>query len=209
MCIIIHMTRPSHNIDLLLLEKGEELILEIGFEQFSIRGVCKKAGVNLGMFHYYFKTKEHFVNVLFEHLFKKFVAVQEEVILRHTKAIDKLKALLFVRAKLGERNKQIVFLFMKEIFTSGLSKLMHKHQEQELNFFISLIEQCKKEGDISKDLSIQYIIPLLIAPLNFSIVFDMAMFAGVDNNGKYIKNENYDFNKYTKKLIDIILRGLK
>lgn len=203
------MTRPSHNIDLLLLEKGEELILEVGYEQFSIRNVCKQAGVNLGMFHYYFKTKENFIEVIFEHLFKKFLVIQEETISIHTKAIDKLRALLVVRAKIGKENKRSVFLLMKEIFTTDLSKIVRKHQEKEMEFIGSLIKQCKKDGDISKDLQISHIVSLLVAPLNFSIAFDMEKFVGVDSDGKYIVNKNADFDKYIKGLIDIILRGLK
>ncbi|MGE4384274.1 MAG: TetR/AcrR family transcriptional regulator [Endomicrobiaceae bacterium] len=203
------MTRPSHNIDLLLLEKGEELILEVGFEQFSIRGVCKKAGVNLGMFHYYFKTKEHFVKVLFEHLFGKHIVAQKEVILNHKKGIDKLKALLFLRARLGKRNKQLSFLFMKEIFTSGLSKIIEEHHKQEIKFLISLIKQCQDEGEISKKLSMSHIIPIIIAPVNFSVVFDMGMFKGVNQKNISDDKQDKNFEKYIKELIDIILRGLK
>lgn len=204
------MTRPSHNIDLLLLEKGEELVLEVGFEQFSIRGVCKKAGVNLGMFHYYFKTKEHFVKVLFEHLFEKHVIAQQKIILNHKRGIDKLKALLFLRAKLGRQNKQIVFLFMKEIFTSGLSKLIEAHHKQEIKFLFSLIKQCQDEGDISKKMSMSHIIPLIIAPVNFSVVFDMGTFKGFCQRDKNIDSkQDKNFEKYINELIDIILRGLK
>lgn len=85
------MTRPSHNIDILLFEKGRELLLEVGFDKFSVRTLCKKAGVNLGMFHYYFKTKERFIELLIEKVFEQYLNEQKEAAKKHAKAIDKLR----------------------------------------------------------------------------------------------------------------------
>ena len=55
------MSRPSKNTDRLLIEAAKELIPEAGFKGLKIREVARKAGVNLGMFNYHFKTKEKFL----------------------------------------------------------------------------------------------------------------------------------------------------
>jgi AcrR family transcriptional regulator len=56
------MTRPSRNIDQLLISTARELLPETGCRGFSIRQLTERAGVNLGMFHYHFKTREHFLS---------------------------------------------------------------------------------------------------------------------------------------------------
>ena len=62
------MSRPSRNVDALLLRAGRELYPETGAAGLSIRKVAERAGVNLGMFHYHFRTKEAFVRQLLQAL---------------------------------------------------------------------------------------------------------------------------------------------
>jgi AcrR family transcriptional regulator len=54
------MSRPSHNLDRRLLDAGRSIILEEGISRMSLRAVARRARVNLGMFHYYFKNKQEF-----------------------------------------------------------------------------------------------------------------------------------------------------
>lgn len=203
------MTRPSSNIDTLLFENGEKLLLEVGIDNFSIRHLCKTANVNLGMFHYYFKTKDHFIELLFEEIFKRYYHAQRTVIEQHTKAIDKLRAVLYQRAVIGLKNKQLLLVFFREAVNTSFFNLIKKYQKEELLFLISIIEQCKKEGTISKKLEIKDILPLIIPTVNFPVLFDMFKIENIDKEGNVIMNEKLDFGAYMNKLIDTILRGLK
>ncbi len=63
------MTRPSRNIDELLLQAGRELLPETGCRGLSVRRVAERAAVNLGMFHYHFKSRENFVRTLLQQLY--------------------------------------------------------------------------------------------------------------------------------------------
>lgn len=203
------MTRPSHNIDALLFDKGEKLLLKVGIDNFSIRHLCKTANVNLGMFHYYFKTKDHFIELLFEEIFKRYYNAQRTVVEKHTKAIDKLRAVLYQRAVIGLKNKQLLLIFFREAVNKSFGNLIKKHQRDELQFLISIIEQCKKDKDISKNLAIKDILPLIIPTINFPILFDMFKIEDIDNEGNIIMNEKLNFSDYINKLIDTIFRGLK
>lgn len=203
------MTRPSSNIDALLFESGEKLLLEVGIDNFSIRHLCKTASVNLGMFHYYFKTKDHFIELLFEEIFKRYYHAQRTVVEKHTKAIDKLRAVLYQRAVIGLQNKQLLLIFFREAVNKSFGNLIKKHQKDELLFLISIIEDCKKEGNISKKLEIKDILPLIIPTINFPILFDMFKIENIEKDGNIIMNENLNFGDYMNKLIDTILRGLK
>ena len=55
------MTRPSQNIDQRLLEAGRRLLPDLGCAALSVRRLAAEAGVNAGMFHYHFRTKDVFL----------------------------------------------------------------------------------------------------------------------------------------------------
>lgn len=65
------MPRPSRNLDRALLAAGRELLPARGCAGLSIREVAEAAGVNLGMFHYHFKTREAFLRTLLQSLYEE------------------------------------------------------------------------------------------------------------------------------------------
>lgn len=54
------MGRLSLHTDQKLLHTGVALARKKGLSGFTVRELCAKSKVNLGMFHYYFKTKQRF-----------------------------------------------------------------------------------------------------------------------------------------------------
>jgi AcrR family transcriptional regulator len=203
------MTRPSHNIDVLLFEKGQELLLEVGFDKFSVRNLCKKAGVNFGMFHYYFKTKENFIELLIEQVFEQYLDEQKEAAKKYAKAIDKLRAVMRQRALTGLKNKRLLFMFFKEFINRSFDKIIKRHRKEELKFLVPIIEQCKKDKDISRDLEAKYILPLLIPTVNFAVATELFKTERIDEDGTIVNSGKADFTNYVNNLIDIIFRGLK
>ena len=71
--------RPSRNLDRSLLAAGRELFAARGCAGLSVREVAEAAGVNLGMFHYHFKTREAFLRAVlqsvYEEMYTQLVAV--------------------------------------------------------------------------------------------------------------------------------------
>lgn len=49
-----------------LLDAAEELLLESGYENVSVRGICARAGANPAAVHYHFGSKEQLVAALLE-----------------------------------------------------------------------------------------------------------------------------------------------
>jgi AcrR family transcriptional regulator len=64
------MPRPSRNLDRALLAAGRALLPERGCSGLTIREVAECAGVNLGMFHYHFKSREAFLRALLQSLYE-------------------------------------------------------------------------------------------------------------------------------------------
>ncbi len=68
------MPRPSRNLDRALLAAGRELFPHRGCASLSVREVADAAGVNLGMFHYHFKSREVFLRAVMQHTYEEMFA---------------------------------------------------------------------------------------------------------------------------------------
>src|SRR5687767_11769724 len=64
------MPRPSRNLDRALLAAGRALLPHRGCAGLSVREVAETAGVNLGMFHYHFRTREAFLRELLQSMYE-------------------------------------------------------------------------------------------------------------------------------------------
>jgi len=64
------MPRPSQNVDQRLLDAGLELLPQTGCAGLSVRRLVEHAGVNLGMFHYHFKSKDNFVRAVLQRTYE-------------------------------------------------------------------------------------------------------------------------------------------
>ncbi len=76
------MPRPSRNLDRALLKAGRALVGETGCAGLTIRQVAEAAGVNIGMFHYHFRTREAFLRAVlqeaYDEMFERFKARASE-----------------------------------------------------------------------------------------------------------------------------------
>lgn len=63
--------RPSRNLDRALLAAGRALLPQRGCAGLSVREVAEAANVNLGMFHYHFKSRDAFMRALLQSLYEE------------------------------------------------------------------------------------------------------------------------------------------
>src|SRR3954463_6524207 len=68
------MPRPSRNLDRALPAAGRELFPRRGCAGLAVREVAEAAGVNLGMFHYHFKTREAFLRAVLQGVYDEMYA---------------------------------------------------------------------------------------------------------------------------------------
>ena len=65
-----------------IIEVASRLFFENGFDGTSIRGIMREVGGEIGLFYYYFKTKDALFTEVLEHFFepykKDFEALVEE-----------------------------------------------------------------------------------------------------------------------------------
>lgn len=104
--------RPSRNLDRALLAAGRELFAIRGCSGLAIREVAEAAGVNLGMFHYHFKSREAFLRALlqsvYEEMYAQLSAVAVAPLGPRATSIDHLRAALRFMGRFVRANRPVL-----------------------------------------------------------------------------------------------------
>ena len=102
------MPRPSRNIDQLLIDAGRALLPETGAREFSIRKLTERAGVNLGMFHYHFKTRENFLSIVLQGMYEEMFTQLTFQAHAERPALENLRAAVNVLARFLRDNRHLL-----------------------------------------------------------------------------------------------------
>jgi len=102
------MTRPSRNIDQTLIATARELLPETGCRGFSIRQLTDRAGVNLGMFHYHFKTREQFLSQVLHDVYQEMFAPLTFQAQADRPVVENLRAALTVLGTFARDNRHLM-----------------------------------------------------------------------------------------------------
>lgn len=108
------MARPSRNTDQLLLDAGLALLPTTGCRNLSIRQLAAHAGVNPGMFHYHFKTKDAFVRAVLQRMYEEMFSELALQAAGTHPAIGNLRNLLKTLARFARRHRLLMVTLVSE-----------------------------------------------------------------------------------------------
>jgi AcrR family transcriptional regulator len=111
------MPRPSRNLDQALLAAGRTLFPKRGCAGLAVREVAEEAGVNLGMFHYHFKSREAFLRALMQQAYEEMFSTLTLHVAADHDAVTNLRAALRVLGRFMRDNRP----FLARVFTDALS----------------------------------------------------------------------------------------
>lgn len=94
------MARPSQNQDQALLQAGRQLYPQFGCAGLSVRMLAQQAGVNIGMFHYHFKSKELFIQHLLQDWYEQMFAQLQLEVAGEAETLEKLRHAILLIARL-------------------------------------------------------------------------------------------------------------
>lgn len=147
------MARPSQHIDKKLIELGKKRLMKQGVSGLSIRSLCLDSGINLGMFHYYFKSKENYIRILFTTMHEDLRNSWIEESRGLPNSLEKLKKILWENTKILKEQHGTFEPIMKDIniFDDFYVQLCKEIKRKFLAFYNELIDNCKEEGFLKKE----------------------------------------------------------
>lgn len=146
------MTRPSRNIDQALIATARELLPETGCRGFSIRQLTDRAGVNLGMFHYHFKTREQFLSQVLHDVYQEMFATLSFQAHVDRPPLENLRAALTVLGHFARDNRQLMRRLMADAMSDDATALefFRRHFPLHLAVLAELVVAGQKAGQLQK-----------------------------------------------------------
>jgi len=144
------MSTYSKDSDVRLIRAARILIPNVGCSGLNLRSVARKAHVNLGMFHYHFRTKAVFKRRVLESIYEKFF----NDLSRDTTAVhdnmEKLQQSLVTFGRFSRDHRRLISSLAKDILGGDqvVIGFMSKNFPRHLEILLKLIEDCQKEGRI-------------------------------------------------------------
>lgn len=203
------MTRPSANLDTKMLDAGIKIIMKEGVEGLTTRNICQQANVNLGMFNYYFKSKDNYVAILFTGMHDKLLKFINIDAVKNSSSIDRLKHTLLKIGEYSRKYSKLSKAMFGDVFASYKTYKYYadKGTIPNTNILTSLIEEAKKDGYLKEEISTIDM---------FSLLFFYGLLPELFNEQlndmvKILKLENGEITQKQglNKRIDIILKELE
>lgn len=168
------MARPGSNIEQALLQSGRQLYTQRGGARLSVRALAEHAGVNPGMFHYHFKTKDAFLRQLLGGLYEEMFGQLSGEVRQSGPPLHRLREALLVLARFVRGHGPMLGRVIADAAAGEpvAVDFIRSNAPRHLRLLLALMEQAEQEGLLVPMPPLQRFvftmsavaIPLLIAP---------------------------------------------
>lgn len=93
----------------IILEAAEQLLIDSGYHNFSMRKVATKAGVSVGNLQYYFPSKDNLLEALLDHVIQNYLDAFEQFRGQHTPKEQFIKIIKAVVKDLKTKHTTVFF----------------------------------------------------------------------------------------------------
>lgn len=158
------MARPSQSIDQLLLDAGLALLPLTGCASLSVRRLTEHAGVNLGMFHYHFKSKENFIKAVLQRTYEEmFAALALRVNPAHP-ALHNLRDALGVLGNFGLKNRLLLVRILGDAMCGEplATAFLRDNLPRHIEVIASLVRQAQAEGSLVSGAPVAQVIAFMV-----------------------------------------------
>ncbi|HEX4048891.1 MAG TPA: TetR/AcrR family transcriptional regulator [Elusimicrobiota bacterium] len=144
------MSRPSAHLDRRLVSAARAMLPETGFSGLSVREAARRAGVNAGMFHYHFKTKEAFLRRVLRECYEDFLQSFREAADPPGTSRARLRRVLVAFGRFGRDNRVMYTLMLRELLNAQpeMYAFARENFPRHTAAVMSLIEDCRREGTV-------------------------------------------------------------
>lgn len=160
------MSRPAGDADQRLIRAAMGMIPQGGLAGLSVRRVAARAGVNLGMYHYHFKSKSEFHRRILDTVYGTFFS-------RLTGALEgaggkspreRLKKTVLAAAIFIRENRAFLFGLARDLLAENpeVIRFARINFPRHVMLLVKLARECQKAGDI-RPMPMVHVLPFLFA----------------------------------------------
>lgn len=140
------MPRPSKNLDRKLVGAARDMLPETGLSGLGVREVSRRAGVNPGMFHYLFKTKEAFQRRVLLEIYEDFLGTFREAAEGPGDARARLRRILVAFARFTRDNRIQYSLMVRELLNAqpDMFAFAKANFPRHVSVLVPIMEECRR-----------------------------------------------------------------
>lgn len=144
------MPRPSAHLDRKLVSAARAMLPETGFSGLAVREVARRAGVNAGMFHYHFKTKEAFLQRVLSECYEDFLETFREAAQGAGDSRARLRRVLVAFARFARDNRVMYALMLRELLNvrPEMIAFAKANFPRHCSAVMSLLDDARREGTV-------------------------------------------------------------
>ena len=144
------MPRPSRQIDQALLGSGRVLFPQYGCAGLSLRQVAEHAGVNVGMFHYHFRTKDNFLRTLLQQMYEEMFARLSHEAAQDGSPLRRLRLALVAMARFARAHRALVARVWMDVMAGEpvACAFFRDNAPRHLGLLFGLLEQADRAGEL-------------------------------------------------------------
>ena len=147
------------------------MVKHTSLSSLKLRDVAKKAGVNLGMFHYHFKTKDQFTRAVLQDTYEKFFSKFSLETSGDGLAIERLRAALLTLGRFVGKNRMLLLGLLHDVLNKNqvVLNFVKTNGPRHGLVILGLVRECQKEGSLKK-MHLPAIMPLLMGACLFPLM---------------------------------------
>ncbi len=174
------MSRPSAHLDRKLVSAARAMLPETGFSGLAVREVARRAGVNAGMFHYHFKTKDVFLQRVLQECYEDFLQSFREAAEGPGTSRARLRRVLVSFARFARDNRILYTVMLRELLNASpeMYAFAKANFPRHASVVMSLIEDCRREGTVRP-----LPVPMLAMFAMSTMGLPNVVVAGLERNG--------------------------
>ena len=185
------MTENDKQTEEKIFEAATDVFVEKGMDGARMQDIANHAGINKALLHYYYRTKDHLFNAVFEkiagQIFKKFAPVLDE----NLSLEEKIR--FFFREHIGflQRNPRLPSFLLNEL-NRNPERIKKLIQSIDINKLWATLEKQHKEELVKYNIT-RETIPQLMTSIAALSVFPFAAKAIISG---ILEKLGYDFDEY-------------
>lgn len=202
------MTESDKQTEEKIFESATQIFIEKGMDGARMQDIANHAGINKALLHYYYRTKDHLFNAVFESLagqmFRKFAPVFDEDLSFE----DKLRFFFREHISFLQKNPRLPGFLLNEFYRNP-ARIKKLIQRIDINKFWEKLEVQHKEEFIKYNIN-RETIPQLMTSIAAMSVFPFIakpVITGI------MEKLGYDFDQYSEErkeyAADFVIRSLK
>ncbi|MBL6448269.1 TetR family transcriptional regulator [Fulvivirga sp. 29W222] len=176
----------STNTEDKILESASQVFSEKGFNGARMREIADTAGINKGLLHYYFKTKDALFEAVFKVAFKQLISRIQHILEMDLPLYEKIDLIVDTYLGMIMKNPSLPNFVISELNKDAdrfIKRNISKKETQIFAKFIALVDQEADEGKI-KRIDARQLLMNIISMIVFPVLGRpiMQVIFGTDND---------------------------